>query len=160
MMSTQHATETLAAPAPAGADPLAHESALVLTAAFRSIDSFRRRIAVHHGISLNDVRALSRVAESEHATPKGIAESLELTTGSVTSLIDRLESAGLVSRTPHPHDRRSLQLELTDEGRRKMTDVYAAFEHRVAEALHSVPQEQVHAANDYLAAVTKAMNER
>lgn len=36
---------------------------------------------------------------------------------SVTNAVDRLESAGLVRRTPHPSDRRATLVELTDEGR-------------------------------------------
>ena len=136
---------------------LAHESALVLTAAFRTIDSFRRYIAAHHDIGMNEVRALTRIGEGEHLTPKALAESLELTTGSVTSLVDRLERAGLVERTPHPHDRRSLQLELTPEGRSKMDAVYGAFEAQVLEAVNEVPEEQVRAANAYLAVVARTV---
>jgi DNA-binding MarR family transcriptional regulator len=136
---------------------LAHESAQVLTAAFRTIDSFRRHIAGHHGIGMQEVRALSRIAEGEHVTPKALAESLELTTGSVTALVDKLERAGLVERTPHPHDRRSLQLELTPEGATKMGSVYEAFESQVQEAVDAVPEEQVRAANEYLAVIARTV---
>jgi DNA-binding MarR family transcriptional regulator len=136
---------------------LAHESAVVLTAAFRTIDSFRRYIAAHHDIGMNEVRALSRIAEGEHMTPKALAESLELTTGSVTALVDRLERSGLVERTPHPHDRRSLQLELTEEGRAKMDAVFGAFESQVQEAVNEVPEEQVRAANAYLAVIARTV---
>ena len=139
---------------------LAHESAVVLTAAFRTIDSFRRHIAAHHGIGMQEIRALSRIAEGEHVTPKALAESLELTTGTVTSLIDRLESAGLVERTPHPQDRRSLQLELTPQGATKMNSVYDAFEAQVQEAVSAVPEEQVRAANEYLAVVARTVRSR
>ncbi|MFC0681173.1 MarR family winged helix-turn-helix transcriptional regulator [Lysobacter korlensis] len=139
---------------------LAHESALALTAAFRTIDSFRRFIAAHHDIGTNEVRALSRISEGEHVTPKALADSLELTTGSVTSLIDRLESAGLVVRTPHPQDRRSLQLELTPEGTSKMNAVYDAFEMQVQEAVNAVPESHVRAANEYLAVVARTVRSR
>jgi DNA-binding MarR family transcriptional regulator len=139
---------------------LAHESAQVLTAAFRSIDSFRRFIAAHQSITMQEVRALSRIAEGEHVTPKALAESLELTTGSVTSLVDKLESAGLVERTPHPQDRRSLQLELTPKGATMMTAVYDAFESQVRQAVEAVPEEQVRAANEYLAVVTRTVRAR
>jgi DNA-binding MarR family transcriptional regulator len=139
---------------------LAHESAQVLTAAFRTIDSFRRHIAARHEIGMQEVRALSRIAEGEHVTPKALAESLELTTGSVTSLVDKLEAAGLVERTPHPQDRRSLQLELTPEGATKMNAVYDAFESQVQEAVNAVPEEQVRAANEYLAVIARTVRAR
>lgn len=136
---------------------LAHESARVLTAAFRTIDSFRRFIAAHLGVGMQEVRALTRIAEGEHVTPKALAEALELTTGSVTSLVDKLESAGLVARTPHPHDRRSLQLELTPDGVLKVNAVYDAFEAQVREAVAVVPDDQVRAANEYLAVVARTI---
>lgn len=40
-----------------------------------------------------------------------------LTSGSMTSLVDRLEEAGLVKRQPHPNDRRGVLLALTNAGR-------------------------------------------
>ncbi|NLU84440.1 MarR family transcriptional regulator [Rhodococcus sp. HNM0569] len=36
---------------------------------------------------------------------------------SVTNAVDRLEKAGLVRRVPHPTDRRTTLVEITDEGR-------------------------------------------
>lgn len=136
---------------------LAHESAMILLAAYRTIESYRRYLAAHHGVGTQDIRALSRIAEGEHVTPKALAESLDLTTGSVTSLVDKLESAGLVERTPHPHDRRSLQLELTPDGVTKMNALYAEFESQVQEAVIAVPEAQVRAANEYLAVVARAV---
>lgn len=40
-----------------------------------------------------------------------------LTSGSMTSLVDRLEDSGLVARQPHPTDRRGVLLGLTEQGR-------------------------------------------
>ncbi|AMY18202.1 MarR family transcriptional regulator [Rhodococcus kroppenstedtii] len=37
---------------------------------------------------------------------------------SVTNAVDRLEKAGLVTRVPHPTDRRTTLVEITDSGRR------------------------------------------
>ena len=153
-MSGQQAETTKATRA------LAHESAVVLLAAYRTVESFRRHLAAHHGVGTQDVRALSRIAEGQHVTPKALAESLDLTTGSVTSLVDKLESAGLVERTPHPNDRRSLQLELTPDGATKMNALYAEFEAQVQEAVSAVPEEQVRAANEYLAVVARTIRAR
>ncbi len=41
---------------------------------------------------------------------------------SVTNAVDRLESAGYVRRTPHPSDRRTTLVEITDTGRRLAVD--------------------------------------
>ena len=53
---------------------------------------------------------LLRVAGS--MTPGEIADSLCLSTGSVTGVIDRMEAHGLVERTPHPLDRRKVAVRL------------------------------------------------
>jgi DNA-binding MarR family transcriptional regulator len=47
-----------------------------------------------------------------------IASRLDVVPRSATSLVDGLETAGLVTRRPDPHDRRSVLVALTDEGRR------------------------------------------
>lgn len=39
-----------------------------------------------------------------------------LTTGGMTGRLDKLERAGLLRRSPDPHDRRALQVTLTDKG--------------------------------------------
>ena len=47
-----------------------------------------------------------------------MGERLQVHPTSVTSIVDRLESAGLVVRRPHPEDGRAVLAEITDEGRR------------------------------------------
>lgn len=41
---------------------------------------------------------------------------------SVTNTVDRLEAAGLVTRVPHPSDRRATLIEITDAGRQSVAD--------------------------------------
>jgi DNA-binding MarR family transcriptional regulator len=68
------------------------------------------------GIGPTDLRALLFIATSGGATPKQTGDFLELTSGSMTNLIDRMAAAGLVERLPNPDDRRSLMLQLAPEG--------------------------------------------
>jgi DNA-binding MarR family transcriptional regulator len=49
----------------------------------------------------------------EPLEPSVIAERLLITTGSVTSLLDNLEKRDLISRLPHPQDRRKLLIDIT-----------------------------------------------
>ena len=46
-----------------------------------------------------------------------IGERLQVHPASVTNAVDRLEGQGLVRRVPHPTDRRTTLVELTDDGR-------------------------------------------
>lgn len=47
-----------------------------------------------------------------------IGDEMGVSRPNVTKLVDGLERAGLVERTPHPTDRRRVQARLTESGRR------------------------------------------
>jgi DNA-binding MarR family transcriptional regulator len=58
-----------------------------------------------------------------------IGDRLQVHPASVTNAVDRLEGQGFVRRTPHPTDRRTTLVELTDDGRAaaaKATDEHNA----------------------------------
>jgi DNA-binding MarR family transcriptional regulator len=73
------------------------------------------------GLSLGGFRLVMilRIA-GEPLTPMEIASRLRVTRGSVTGLLDSLESRGVVARAPHPRDRRSLLVELTEAGAQRL----------------------------------------
>jgi DNA-binding MarR family transcriptional regulator len=50
-----------------------------------------------------------------------MGERLQLHPTSITNIVDRLESDGLARRLPHPSDRRTTLVELTDAGRERLT---------------------------------------
>ena len=58
---------------------------------------------------------------------KLIASRLQVHPTSVTNAVDRLESAGLVTREAHPDDRRALIITLTPEGRATAEKATAAL---------------------------------
>lgn len=70
----------------------------------------------------NDMRALRWVIAAQRSgtpvTPTMIAKYLEISTASVTKMLDRLERAGHIRRHPHPEDRRSSTIEVTEETQR------------------------------------------
>jgi DNA-binding MarR family transcriptional regulator len=80
-----------------------------------SVDDFDRESARLLGINETDLRCLEILMREEPgATPRQLADRLGLTTGSVTSMLDRLEQAGYLTRTPHPSDRRKLIVRATE----------------------------------------------
>ena len=67
--------------------------------------------------------ALRRQTPRHELSPTQLAEAALITTGGMTSRLDRLEDAGLVERHADPSDRRALVIRLTDEGRRVVDQV-------------------------------------
>lgn len=56
-----------------------------------------------------------------------IAQRLSLTTGAVTSLIDRLERRGLVTRAPDPNDRRKVIVIVNQQALDEGENIYLAI---------------------------------
>jgi DNA-binding MarR family transcriptional regulator len=72
-----------------------------------------------HGLTFARYEALVLLTFSRRgALPLGkMGRRLQVHPTSVTSIVGRLESAGLVVRRPHPQDRRTVLAEITDAGR-------------------------------------------
>jgi DNA-binding MarR family transcriptional regulator len=82
--------------------------------------ALRIRLASKLGIGTIDINAMAFVGEADGLTPKALAAALNITTGSVTAMVDRLESKGFMVRKPNPTDRRSLLLQLSPAGTHAM----------------------------------------
>ena len=89
--------------------------------------ALRRRWASGIGpdLSPHDARAL-RVIGHHGPTRLGVvAEHLRIAPRSATDVVDRLESRGLVHRTPDPADRRAMTVSLTEVGETVLAEVDA-----------------------------------
>jgi DNA-binding MarR family transcriptional regulator len=73
-------------------------------------------------IGPSDGVTLGRLHADGPQTPTELAAKLSLTTGAMTTLLDRLQGAGYIARHPHPTDRRSVVVELTDTARRLIAE--------------------------------------
>jgi len=98
----------------------------------RALERNREKIATDHGLSASDLRALFWIAEHASVTPKALAEHMEMTTGGITVITNRLVNQNLLHRSAHPNDRRSLYLELTPEGHVIMRTIHTDFRSMIA----------------------------
>jgi DNA-binding MarR family transcriptional regulator len=64
------------------------------------------------------INTLRRRGDAQGAKPSDLAQSSLITTGAMTSRLDRLERAGLITRTPDPNDGRAVRVQLTEQGER------------------------------------------
>ncbi|MFJ4786386.1 MarR family winged helix-turn-helix transcriptional regulator [Streptomyces sp. NPDC088794] len=90
-----------------------------------------------------DVLATLRRSGAPHTlSPRQLSATLMLTTGGMTGRLDKLERAGLLRRSPDPHDRRALQVTLTEKGLDIVDRAVAAGLAVEAEALSTLDGEQ------------------
>jgi DNA-binding MarR family transcriptional regulator len=99
-------------------DPLIRTFGLLLEAHARLTRDLDRRLRRDAGVTLQTLEVLLRVSRS----PDGwiplshLADTVALTSGGLTRLVDRLERDGLVVRQRCEDDGRVVRLVLTDEG--------------------------------------------
>lgn len=74
-----------------------------------------------HGLTFARFEALVLLTFSRRSSlpMRVMGERLQLHPTSVTNIVDRLEADGLVKRVPHPTDRRTTLVEITDDGRKR-----------------------------------------
>jgi DNA-binding MarR family transcriptional regulator len=65
------------------------------------------------GINPTDGRAIDVIDQHGRITAGDLARELRLSTGAVTTLVDRLERAGFARRVADEHDRRRVLIEVT-----------------------------------------------
>ncbi|KIF04113.1 MarR family transcriptional regulator [Streptomyces sp. RSD-27] len=77
------------------------------------------RVYNRYGMSRGEfdvIATLRRSGSPFTLSPRELSATLMLTTGGMTGRLDKLEKAGLLTRSPDPHDRRGLQVTLTERG--------------------------------------------
>ncbi|MEU0436974.1 MarR family transcriptional regulator [Streptomyces sp. NPDC006290] len=95
----------------------------------RTMGDRMEKAYARYGISRGEFDVLATLRRSDAPytlPPRQLSATLMLTTGGMTGRLDRLERAGLLRRSPDPHDRRGLQVTLTDEGLRLIDEAVAA----------------------------------
>lgn len=116
-----------------GDDEAARLVMTVLTTA-RRIDVACAELLARHDLSEGRLAALLAVSAEPGITPRVLGDRLEVTSATVTGLLDRLERDGLIERRPHASDRRTHTLTTTTAGERlidELVPVYADWLHQL-----------------------------
>lgn len=115
----------------AGMDPEVEGAITRMQAVLRRLNRLHQDAAEGSDLSLEDygtLHALMIQPYPTEATPAQLADTCHVTRAAMTSRLDRIAEAGLVTRSPDATDRRRIIVRPTAEGRR-------AWERHVAEAM-------------------------
>jgi DNA-binding MarR family transcriptional regulator len=123
-------------------------------------DEYRRAAALAVGVGTSELAALGELRHRGPLSPSALARRLGLASASVTSLLDRLELAGMVARQPHPTDRRSLFVTLTDRGRAAAEATYGMFAADIASAIGDAHPDHVAEFTPVLRRIAEALSVR
>jgi DNA-binding MarR family transcriptional regulator len=77
-------------------------------------DRFDQAVADSIGVNRTDMRCMDVIEREGPITAGRLAEATGLTTGAITTVLDRLERAGIARRVRDPSDRRRVLVEATE----------------------------------------------
>ncbi|GAB3362962.1 MarR family transcriptional regulator [Amycolatopsis echigonensis] len=117
--------------------------------------AMRRELSAH-GIELWELEMLAALkrAPEHRLTPGQVMAAVELTSGSVTHRITRLEARGWVRRDKDPGDRRSVLVTLTAEGKQQALASFALKTEVEREIAKALDPETIDVVNDALRRVS------
>lgn len=101
------------------------------------------------GINRTDGRCLDVIEREGPVSAGRLAEVSGLSSGAVTSVIDRLERAGYARRVPDPDDRRRVLVEITPRAQRVCDSIYEPLGNDAAEMLAEYSTEQLQMLRDF-----------
>jgi MarR family transcriptional regulator, 2-MHQ and catechol-resistance regulon repressor len=101
---------------------------LVLARAYGSMVNYIEGSIAAQGLGLSDFMVLEVLLHKGPLTISAIGEKVLLASASMTSAIDRLEKRELVRRRSCSSDRRIRLVELTDEGKKFIEEIFARHE--------------------------------
>ncbi len=129
----------------------------------RDVALARHRATVARSLGLTDVEmmVLVHLREQEALAPSQLASLLDLSSGGATAMVQRLERAGHVTRRPHPTDKRSTLIELSEKTAGRLTDAQAAYTQSIDQTIAPlIASERAAVARffDDLAALSEALD--
>lgn len=108
----------------------------------------------------SEINALANLADGQGRTVSQLGAAVGARPTTLTSVLDRLERRGHITRGSRAGDRRSVLIELTDSGREAAALIVQTLTEIERRALRSLPAEAVAGFHAVLNALTKEGHDR
>ncbi|AMM86161.1 MarR family transcriptional regulator [Martelella sp. AD-3] len=114
------------------------QSLIALRRILRATENYERDLAQSARLTPAQLRVLQIVEERGSVTPKALATQMGIRQASVTTLVDKLVTRGMVERVPSRTDRRQTNVTVTDSGRAMVESAPDALQQRYVQAFESL----------------------
>ena len=109
-----------------------------------------------HGLSVPQYATLFALEKEAGCSVADIGRAVSSSRQAANELIGGLEREGLIERRPHPTDRRTHELRLTEKGRRRLEEARPAVARREAELESGFSEEQLRSVRSWLTRMTQS----
>ncbi|MEQ2527392.1 MarR family transcriptional regulator [Robertmurraya yapensis] len=74
-----------------------------------------QKYSEEHGVTIPQARVIAEVFANKSVSIKQLSTKLKMTQSTVSDIVERLTSKGLLVKTPNPKDKRSVEISLSSE---------------------------------------------
>ncbi|HTH14317.1 MAG TPA: MarR family transcriptional regulator [Spirochaetia bacterium] len=111
---------------------------------------FRNSLAKALEVNLTESLCLTLLGIRNELSPTVLARYMGLSTGATTTLLDRLENRGLVTRVANPKDRRGIHIALTPEYQRRAQGLVVGVQKAHRDLISRYSEAQLAVITDFL----------
>lgn len=126
----------------------------------RSINLESKKIEKEFGISIPQLLVLQYLSDQEgyRSSAKDIKDYINLNASTVSGIVKRLESKGMVARIPRPDDRRAVFVTLTAQGAEVLQQSPTTLQEKMTKRLQKLSTEQVAQLDESIELLTDLMD--
>jgi DNA-binding MarR family transcriptional regulator len=121
---------------------------------------FNNQVAERTGLRLTDMQCMNVLELLGPSTPGTLAACTGLSTGGVTVMLDRLEQAGFVKRSPNPADRRSVLVSVNPKKLKRIGTYYDRITRQTVEVFDEFPETDLEIVASFFARINAIRVER
>ncbi len=114
-----------------------------LAKASQSASGFWSRKVEHLGVTASQAMVLNFLGEEDCVPSHILCRKLQITSATMTGILDRLEKMVLIERQRHPEDRRAILVCLTNKGLSHAKEIYAIMVEANEEFLSQLGSKQI-----------------
>ena len=126
-------------------------------------DRLDQLASARFGLNRTDGRGLELLRRLGPMTANTLAKALGMTTGGVTTVIDRLERAGYARRRRDSNDRRRVLVEATEQAARREGEIFGDLIAKTMQLVASYDDQQLELVHEFLSrmgAIVEAHSDR
>jgi DNA-binding MarR family transcriptional regulator len=105
----------------------------------RATEIGSRQLAAATGLTPSQLLVLREIAAAPSATPSAVAQSLQFSQATITTIVDRLVALGFVRRERSARDKRQFHLHLLDAGSAALAEAPDPLQATFTERLSGLP---------------------
>lgn len=130
---------------------------VVLCRTFSTVTDAVKADIKSFGLSLSEFGALELIYHKGSQTVQDIGKKVLLTSGSMTYVVDQLETKGLAKRKICEKDKRVFYVELTEKGTLLLDEIFPKHANRIAEIFSTLSVEEIVDLTEKLKQISKSI---